>query len=64
VENLIGFTNGLHIEAIAEGVETEEQAQRLHGAGYRLAQGYLFGRPMPAEDVERQLSLPAVVVGA
>ena len=61
VQNLIGFTDGLHIEAIAEGVETPEQAQRLHDAGYRLAQGYLFGRPIPAETVEAQLATAAVV---
>ncbi|GIF00637.1 putative bifunctional diguanylate cyclase/phosphodiesterase [Paractinoplanes rishiriensis] len=59
VENLIGFTNGLHIEAIAEGVETREQAGRLFQAGYRLAQGYLFGRPMSAEDIEAQLDATA-----
>jgi diguanylate cyclase (GGDEF)-like protein len=55
VENLIGFTNGLNLEAVAEGVETPEQEQRLCAAGYRLAQGYLFGRPMPAHDIEEQL---------
>ena len=54
VENLIGFIDGLHLEAVAEGVETPEQARRLYEAGYRLAQGYLFGRPMPAEDIETQ----------
>jgi EAL domain-containing protein (putative c-di-GMP-specific phosphodiesterase class I) len=63
VQNLIGFTDGLHIEAIAEGVETPEQAQRLHDAGYRFAQGYLFGRPMPPGDVESLLA-PAAGVTA
>ncbi|MDR6324139.1 putative bifunctional diguanylate cyclase/phosphodiesterase [Actinoplanes couchii] len=52
VEGLIGFTSRLHLEAVAEGVETTEQAEHLHSAGYRLAQGYLFGRPIPAEAVE------------
>ncbi|MBM2615784.1 bifunctional diguanylate cyclase/phosphodiesterase [Actinoplanes sp. LDG1-06] len=60
VEHLIGFTNGLRIEAVAEGVETEDQAQRLHAAGYSLAQGYLFGRPAPAAEIESAL-LPARV---
>jgi diguanylate cyclase (GGDEF)-like protein len=61
VQNLIGFTDGLRIEAIAEGVETPEQAQRLYDAGYRLAQGYLFGRPVPAADIESQLATAAGV---
>jgi diguanylate cyclase (GGDEF)-like protein len=52
VENLIGFTDGLRLEAVAEGVETAEQARRLHEAGYRLAQGYLFGRPATAVEIE------------
>ncbi|MEV4347013.1 bifunctional diguanylate cyclase/phosphodiesterase [Actinoplanes sp. NPDC049596] len=52
VEHLIGFTNGLHLEAVAEGVETEEQAQRLYDAGYRLAQGFLFGAPVTAAEIE------------
>ncbi|WP_246613461.1 putative bifunctional diguanylate cyclase/phosphodiesterase [Paractinoplanes bogorensis] len=55
VEHLIGFTNGLRIEAVAEGVETEDQAHRLHAAGYSLAQGYLFGHPAPAADIEAGL---------
>ncbi len=60
VENLIGFTNGLRMEAVAEGVETEEQAQRLYAAGYLLAQGYLFGRPATAADIEAGLALEPV----
>ena len=52
VEGLIGFTNGLALEAVAEGVETVEQADRLHAAGYRMAQGYLFGRPTTADAIE------------
>ena len=58
VENLIGFTDGLRLEAVAEGVETAEQAERLHAAGYHLAQGYLFGRPMTARDIEARLPVP------
>ncbi|GIM91115.1 putative bifunctional diguanylate cyclase/phosphodiesterase [Paractinoplanes toevensis] len=51
VDSLIAITEGLRIEAVAEGVETAEQAERLHRAGYRLAQGFHFARPLPAEDV-------------
>ncbi|MFC7531163.1 putative bifunctional diguanylate cyclase/phosphodiesterase [Actinoplanes sp. GCM10030250] len=52
VDSLIGITRGLRMEAVAEGVETAEQAERLHAAGYRFAQGYHFARPMPGSDIE------------
>ncbi|MFI7546931.1 putative bifunctional diguanylate cyclase/phosphodiesterase [Actinoplanes sp. NPDC049599] len=56
VDSLIGITTGLGIQAIAEGVETEAQAQRLYAAGYRYAQGFHFARPMPAADIGLLLS--------
>ncbi len=38
---------------IAEGIETEAVAKLLHGLGCREGQGYLFGRPMPAHELEK-----------
>ncbi|WP_157442080.1 putative bifunctional diguanylate cyclase/phosphodiesterase [Actinoplanes awajinensis] len=60
VKNIIGFTTDFGIDAVAEGVETRDQAERLHAAGYRLAQGYLFGRPMSAEAFEATFQTAAV----
>ncbi|MFF5294879.1 putative bifunctional diguanylate cyclase/phosphodiesterase [Paractinoplanes globisporus] len=51
VDGLIGITEGLKIEAVAEGVETADQAYRLHKMGYRFAQGFHFARPMPGADI-------------
>jgi len=48
---VIQIANGLGLAAIAEGVETPEQAARLHELGYRMAQGFHFARPMPSEQV-------------
>ncbi|MDO6387619.1 EAL domain-containing protein [Uliginosibacterium sp. 31-12] len=42
-------------EVIAEGVETEAQAQILGRLGCREAQGYLYGRPMPVAELYRWL---------
>ncbi|MEV4641035.1 bifunctional diguanylate cyclase/phosphodiesterase [Actinoplanes sp. NPDC049548] len=43
---LIQVSAGLGLKAVAEGVETAEQAAELHRLGYELAQGYHFGRPV------------------
>jgi len=51
VAALIGICDGLGLQAVAEGVETADQADELHRLGYRYAQGYLYGRPMPAGDI-------------
>ncbi len=40
----------LDLETVAEGVETRAQAVMLHHADVSLAQGYLFARPMPAQE--------------
>ncbi len=49
---LSGLVNGMHLTGIAEGVETPMQASILRAQGWRLGQGYYFGRPapMPATD--------------
>ena len=47
---LIQVADGLGLTAVAEGVETAEQATELHRLGYRLAQGYHFGRPVAEPD--------------
>ncbi|MBR1437582.1 MAG: EAL domain-containing protein, partial [Synergistaceae bacterium] len=39
------------MEALAEGVETEEQLEYLKSIGFDKAQGYYFGKPMKLDDV-------------
>lgn len=46
----------LDLEVVAEGVETEQQAEELVRADVQYAQGFLFGRPMPARDFPAWLS--------
>ncbi|MDR7274297.1 putative bifunctional diguanylate cyclase/phosphodiesterase [Catenuloplanes atrovinosus] len=50
---LIQVSDGLGLQAVAEGVETAEQAEELFRLGYRLAQGYHFGKPVAQPDFTR-----------
>lgn len=55
VTGLIRLAHELGCYVIAEGVETEEQAQLLREADCDLAQGFLFGRPAPDAEISRDL---------
>jgi len=56
VEVVLRLGEALGLTTVAEGVETEAQAAFLRGRGCKLAQGYLFARPLPAEDVALYLA--------
>ena len=46
ISAILGLCQTLGLDCIIEGVETEGQLQQLRELGYRMAQGYLFARPM------------------
>lgn len=50
VDGIIRIAHGLGLQVIAEGVEHEAQRALLHESGCDVIQGYLFSRPLPAED--------------
>jgi len=47
VDAVLGLAEGLGLQVIAEGVESERQAMTLGDLGCPLGQGYLFGRAVP-----------------
>jgi diguanylate cyclase (GGDEF)-like protein/PAS domain S-box-containing protein len=51
VQSILLLGKGLDIEVVAEGVETEAQADHLRRLGCERAQGYLFARPVPLEHL-------------
>jgi EAL domain-containing protein (putative c-di-GMP-specific phosphodiesterase class I) len=50
VESTAQMAHALGLQVVAEGVETRWVEDYLRSIGYDLAQGYLFARPMSAED--------------
>ncbi|WP_108124190.1 putative bifunctional diguanylate cyclase/phosphodiesterase [Saccharospirillum mangrovi] len=55
-QSILSLAHGLHLEVVAEGVETNEQVNLLCQQGCRYFQGYHFYRPMPLAELEPRLS--------
>lgn len=51
-EMVFRLAKRFNFNIIAEGVETEEEKEKLIKSGYKFAQGYLFAKPMSIEDFE------------
>ncbi len=62
VSSMVRLAHELGIWAVAEGVETERQAQVLREIGCPYAQGFLFSRPVPADTIATLLQAGAIVV--
>lgn len=58
VKNVIHLVNDLQKEVVCEGVETDIQAIFLVNAGCKIAQGYLYNKPITKEEFEERLKSP------
>jgi len=55
LEAIYNIARSFNLDAIPEGVENEKQLEVLSMIGYRLFQGYYFGKPMPVDDFAKIL---------
>lgn len=53
VNHLIQLTHNLGMTVVAEGIENQEQVERLRAYGCDLIQGYVYAKPMKAADFEQ-----------
>ncbi|MDO8206885.1 MAG: GGDEF domain-containing response regulator [Gallionella sp.] len=61
VRAIIGMGHNLNLKVIAEGVETQEQADFLQRNGCDEVQGYFYGKPMAADDLAVLMKCAATV---
>jgi EAL domain-containing protein (putative c-di-GMP-specific phosphodiesterase class I) len=61
VRTIVSLAHNLGMEVIAEGVETQGQADRLLELGCEYAQGFFFSRPVEAEAATALLLAPVSV---
>jgi diguanylate cyclase (GGDEF)-like protein len=57
IASIITLAHELKLEVVAEGVETEEDAKRLQALGCEYAQGFFFGKPLPAPEVANFIAM-------
>ncbi|WP_247872314.1 EAL domain-containing protein [Azospirillum sp. TSO35-2] len=58
---IVGLGRSLGLSVIAEGVETQEQLSLLRDLSCESYQGFLFSRPIPADEIERMMGGVEVV---
>lgn len=54
VSGMATLCDDLHVESVAEGIETEQQFKALGATGCTRAQGYYVGRPAPIAEFEKR----------
>ncbi|MEM6693097.1 MAG: bifunctional diguanylate cyclase/phosphodiesterase [Pseudomonadota bacterium] len=54
LDGVLDMAHSLKMDVVVEGIETEPQAQTVASMGAARAQGYLYGRPVPAETAMKR----------
>ncbi|MCK4675037.1 MAG: EAL domain-containing protein [Gammaproteobacteria bacterium] len=57
VRTIIVMAHNLKLKVVAEGVETEQQYEFVKHHGCDVVQGFLFGKPVAAEEIIRRLGV-------
>ena len=57
IRAMIGLARDLDMQTTAEGVETQDELELVRTLGCSLVQGYIFGKPMPAEEALKLASV-------
>lgn len=60
IRAILHLVESMGLQAVAEGVETSEQAVALRELRCPCAQGFLFAKPMPADALTRTLAVPVL----
>ena len=60
IEEICHMADSMTMKSIAEGIERPQQLAALSDVGWQYGQGYLFSRPLGAEDCEILLTRPTL----
>ena len=55
VQAIVALAKGLSLKVVAEGVETQEQFERLHALACDSVQGFYFSKPLPVDGINAKL---------
>jgi EAL domain-containing protein (putative c-di-GMP-specific phosphodiesterase class I) len=64
VRTIVRLGQSLRLDTVAEGIETVEQRTALEAMGCAFGQGFLFARPMPADEMDALLAAQAETTAA
>ena len=57
IKSVISMAEEIGMKTLSEGVENEEQANFLNEISCGKLQGYLFGKPMPLEEIKHKVDI-------